>query len=195
MKQLLIMLALATATAGGVFAQATELTYDHRVQGDRAMTIQLGVVRPEFFSTFDGRFASVLDQLTYGGTMGLDLDFYLNNHVTLGGGLKGMAAYGVNGTALFMVPITFRAGYEFQFSPFSVPVTLGAGFCFTNYGSDTSFDPVVIPTVGFFWNMSSTWSFGVNTSQWVVFQPFYNKVSDSRIGYFADATLAAVYHF
>jgi hypothetical protein len=174
-------------------AQATELTYDHHVLGDRSLTIQLGPMFPVAFQSFSGTFAKA--NLTVGGTMGLDLDFYLDDHWKLGGGLRGMAAWSPNANTLFMVPITFRTTYEFKLYPFSFPVGLGAGFTFTNYQTYTSFDPTLIPTVGAYWNMSSSWSFGGDLSQWLVFQPFYSKPADSRLGYFTDFTLGAIYHF
>lgn len=174
-------------------AQATELTYDHRVAGDRALTIQLGPIFPQAFQTFSGSFAPA--NLSLGGTLGLDLDFYLDGNWRLGGGLKGKATFSPNGSTLFMVPITFHGSYEFKVYPFSFPVGLGAGMVFTNFRTDTSFDPVLMPSVGAFWNQSSSWSFGLTANEWVVFQPFYAKPEDGRIGYFADLTLSAIYHF
>jgi hypothetical protein len=191
-RTLAALLFLLAGTFSAV-AQASELKYDHRVAGDRALTIQLGAVFPEAFQTFSGSFAPA--NLTVGATLGIDLDFYLDENWRLGGGLKGKASWTPNAATLFMVPVTFRATYEFKYYPFSFPVGLGAGVCFTSLRSASSFDPVLMPTAGAYWNMSSSWSFGGNVSQWIVFQPFYSKVSDSRIGYFTDLTLAAVYHF
>lgn len=193
MKKLLLPFLILTVGTAGLWAQADELKYDHRVAGDRALTIHMGPVFPEAFQSFTGSIAG--SNLTVGGTLGIDLDFYLNDGFTLGGGLKGKASFSPNGNTLFMVPITFRTGYEFKAYPFSFPVSLAAGFSFTNYLTDTSFDPLLIPSVGAYWNMNSSWSFGLDTSQWIVFQPFYSKPSDGRIGYFADLTVGAIYHF
>ena len=178
-------------------AQATELKYDHRVAGDRSLTIHLGPVFPETFQTFSGSFAAT--NLSLGATLGIDLDFYLNDVFRLGGGLRGKATFSPNNFTLFMVPITFRATWELKYYPFSFPVGVAGGFSFTNYRSQTSFDPILMPMVGAYWNMSSSWSFGLDASQWIVFQPYYSggsvPTSDSRIAYFADLTLGAIYHF
>jgi len=177
-------------------AQATELKYDHRVAGDRALTIRLGPIFPQTFQAFDGTTAAT--HLTMGGTMSIDLDFYLNDSFRLGGGLKGKATTSPNEATLFMVPITFRAIWEPKINHFSFPMGLGAGFSFTNFRTYTSFDPTLIPTAGAFWNMSSSWSFGLEASQWIVFQPVYGgtaPASDGRIAYFADLTIGAIYHF
>jgi hypothetical protein len=178
-------------------AQATELKYDHRVAGDRSVTIQLGPLFPQAFQTFEGSFAPT--HLSWGGTLGIDLDFYLNDTFRLGGGLRGKATASPNGVTLFMVPFTFRAIWEPKINHFSFPMGLGAGFSFTNFKTDSSFDPILMPTVGAYWNMTASWSFGADVTEWIVFQPYYAggsvPTSDSRIAYFADFTLGAIYHF
>jgi len=178
-------------------AQATDLTYDHRVQGDRSLTIQMGPIFPLAFQTWAGSFSPT--NLSLGGTLGIDLDFYLDDTFRLGGGLRGMAAVGPNDYTLFIVPITLRATWEFRYYPFSFPVGIGAGFSFTNYRTQTSFDPILMPTAGAYWNMSSSWSFGLDASPWIIFQDYLPggtiPASDSRIAYFWDITLGAIYHF
>ena len=201
MKNFLIpTLALAIFLGAGALplaAQATELKYDHRVAGDRSMTIQLGPLFPLAFQTFSGTFAPA--NLSVGGTMGIDLDFYLDDTFRLGGGLRGKATFSPNASTLFMVPITFRATWELKAYPFSFPVGVGAGFSYANYRTQTSFDPILMPTAGAYWNISSSWSFGVDASEWIVFQPYYAggsvPTSDSRIAHFVDLTLGAIYHF
>lgn len=194
-RRLAALAVLMTAALGSLSAQATELKYDHRVAGDKALDIQLGPMFPEGFQEFNGKFHPIGSQLGIGGTMGINLDFYLDDAWRLGAGLRGVATSGVNGTTLFMVPMTFRATYEYRLYPFSIPFGVAGGFCFTNYDTYTSFDPVLAPTAGLYWNMSSSWSFGGDVTQWIIFQPFYSKVADSRIGWFSDFTLGAVYHF
>jgi len=199
-KRILPALFLVGSLTLGAFpasAQATELTYDHRVAGDRSLTIQMGAVIPYAFQTWAGKFGPT--NLSLGGTLGIDLDFYLSETFRLGGGLRGMAAVGPNDYTLFIVPVTFRATWEFQMYPFSFPVGIGAGFSFTNYRSATSFDPTLIPTAGAYWNMSSSWSFGLDMAPWIIFQDYLPggaiPASDSRIAYFSDITLGAIYHF
>lgn len=193
----LLFCALALGATIPLTAQATELKYDHRVAGDRALTIHLGPVFPLAFQKFGGSLAAT--NLSVGGTLGIDLDFYLNDQLRLGAGLRGKATSSPNNATLFMVPITFRAIWEPKIDHFSFPMGMGMGFSFTNLRTATSFDPILMPTVGAYWNMTSSWSFGVDVSQWMVFQPYYTggaiPTSDSRIAYFADLTLGAIYHF
>ncbi len=193
---LVVLLFLVTGNLP-LSAQATELTYDHHVAGDRSLTIQLGPMFPLAFQTWGGKTAPT--NLTIGGTLGVDLDFYLNDNLRLGAGLGGMASTGPNNFTLFLVPITLRATWEFKIYPFSFPVGLGAGFSFTNYQTSTSFDPILIPTAGAYWNVTPSWSFGLDASPWILFQSYLPggsiPASDSRIAYFADVTLGAIYHF
>jgi hypothetical protein len=179
-------------------AQSNDLTYDHRVAGDRALTVLVGPFFPEAFQTFGGKFASS-NLFVVGGTLGLGLDFYLDEHWSLGGQLRGSAAFSPNDNTLFMVPVTFRATYEFKSYPFSFPVSLGAGICFTSYLTSTNLDFIATPSVGAYWNMSSSWSFGILATQWIVAEPYLGggtvPSSDGRIGYFIDPSLSAIYHF
>ena len=194
-QALFVFLALfGIATLG---AQATELRYDHRVVGDRSLTIQLGPLFPLGFQSYSGNMAAT--NLTLGGSMGVDLDFYLDDTLRLGAGLKGMVSSGPNDYTLFLVPITFRATWEFKLLPFSFPVGAGAGFTFVSYQQRSSFDPIIMPTAGAYWNMSSGWSFGFDVAPWLIFQTYFPggtvPSSDSRIAYFLDITAGAIYHF
>jgi hypothetical protein len=179
-------------------AQASELTYDHRVAGDRALSVMIGPTLPEAFQTFDGKFAST-NLFPVGGTLALALDFYLDEHWSMGFGLRGSAAFSPNDNTLFMVPVTFRTNYEFKAYPFSFPVGMGAGICFTSYLTSTNLDFILMPTAGAFWNMSSSWSLGITATEWMVFEPYLGggtvPSSDGRIGYFLDPSITAIYHF
>lgn len=188
-----LFLAVGTVT---VTAQASELTYDHRIAGDRAMTVIVGPVFPQAFQTFGGTFAKT-NLYPLGVALGLNLDFYLDDHWSLGGGLRGNATFSPNANTLFLVPVTFRANYEFKLFPFSFPVGLGAGICFTSYLTSNNLDFILMPNAGAYWNMNSSWSIGMSVTQWIVFEPYGGNVpaSEGRIAYFLDPSLAAIYHF
>ena len=193
----LVLLLFLVAGTLPLAAQASELTYDHRVAGDRSLTIQLGPLFPLAFQDWGGKTGGT--NLTLGGSLAVDLDFYLDDTLRLGAGLHGMASTGPNGFTLFLVPITFRATWEFKLYPFSFPVGIGAGFSFTNYQQATSFDPILMPTAGAYWNVTPAWSFGIDSSPWIIFQSYLPggtiPSSESRIAYFVDVTLGAIYHF
>ena len=200
MKKLrFVFVSLILFVAGGatsLFAQAAALTYDHRVPGDRSMTIALGPTFPLFIQDFAGNVGPT--NLTLGANIGLDIQFYLTNNFKLGGELKGFAAGDPNNNLLFMVPITVKGDYEFDFFPFTIPVGLGAGICFNNYLSSTNINPVLAPTTGFFWNANTSWSFGANLTYWLIFDLYSGNpipTSQDRIGNFLESNIAAIYHF
>jgi hypothetical protein len=179
-------------------AQSDDLTYDHRVVGDRALSILIGPVLPEGFQTFGGTLEKS-NLFAVGGTLGLSLDFYLDDHWSVGGSLRGNATFSVNENTLFLVPITVEGKYEFKVFPFSFPVGMGAGICFTSYLTSNTLDYILMPMAGAYWNMNSSWSFGINATQWIVFEPYSGggsvPSSNSRIGYFFDPSLSAIFHF
>jgi len=199
MTRLRAVLAALLFSAGALplIAQDDDLTYDHRVAGDRALSIQIGGVFPEGFEAFGGSIAPS-NLYWIGGNMGLSLDFYLDDNWSVGGSLRGNATFSVNNNTLFLVPVTVEGKYEFKVFPFSFPVGLGAGICFTSYLTYNTLDYILMPMAGAYWNINSSWSAGISVSQWIVFEPYGGgevPASDSRIGYFVDPSLSAIYHF
>jgi hypothetical protein len=189
-------LALLLSLAPALVAQETALTFDHRVAGDRAMTIQMGPVLPLFYQSLSGAFTET--KLTPGGSLGLDVDFYLDGTLRLGGGIKGMAAFSPSGHTLFVVPLMFRTTWEFRTFPWSFPVGFSAGVAFTSYNQHTWMDPFLMPTAGAYWNLNPSWSFGVDASYWWMADLYFGNpipASDSRLANFLDLALGAVYHF
>ena len=176
-------------------AQDQVLTFDHRVAGDRAMTLQMGPILPLFFQSLAGTISAT--HLTPGGSLAIDVDFYLDDNLRLGGGIKGMAAFGINNHTLFMVPLMFRTTWELKSFPWSFPVGFGTGFAFTSYLNHSWLDPFIQPTAGAYWNVSPSWSFGVDLSYWLLADLYFGTppASESRLGNFAELSLGSIYHF
>ncbi|NNM66684.1 MAG: hypothetical protein HKM06_01600 [Spirochaetales bacterium] len=178
------------------WAETQAYLYDHRLPGDRSLTLEIGPTFPLFFQQFSGPTAST--NLSVGANLGLDIDIYMTENFRLGGELRGIAAVSPNNNVLFMVPLTFKATYDFNFSPFTVPVGLGAGACFTNYLSATNIEPILTPSVGAYWNVNSSWSVGLNLDYLLDFQLYFGNPipsSESRIGNFLETDASAIYHF
>jgi hypothetical protein len=194
-KRALIVLATLALSFPALAAQDQVLTFDHRVVGDRALTIEMGPVLPLFTQSFLGTLAST--NLTPGGSLGLDVDFYLNDLFRLGGGIRGMAAFGPNGHTLFVVPLMFRTTWELKSFPWSFPVGISTGVALASYNSHAWMDPFVVPSAGVLWNMSPSWSFGLTASEWLLADLYFGPspaTTDSRFVHLFDLSLAAVYH-
>ncbi len=187
MKQqflVLVFLVSGGLAGSGLAAQDQVLTFDHRVAGDRVMTIQMGPMLPLAIQKLTGALAPA--NLTPGGTLGFAVDVYLNDTFRLGGGLRGSAAFGPNGRTLFMVPLLFRSTWELKTFPWSFPVGMTAGGVFTSYRDETHFDAFLAPTAGAYWNWNPSWLFPSATTP---------PITDSRLAHFLDLTAGAVYHF
>ena len=173
---------------------------DYNSMGDQVFSINAGVFIPLFFQNpfpGSGEKAITDTNLSVGGTGNLYYGAYLNNHVQLGMEIGAMYAQSPNDNNFYMVPITVRGTYEFQFQNnlFTVPVFLGAGISMTSYEDDFHVDMILKPGAGFFWNYSSSWSFGTNLTYWWVPQLYSSDPEYNRFGNFMDVSLSAAYHF
>jgi hypothetical protein len=123
---------------------------------------------------------------------------YLNTITTgfaIGGEIAGSVSGSIAGRTLFMAPFTFKAAWIFVMMPFEIMPTVSAGAIIETLQDQISVDPVVKVGASYFWRSSIDWSFGLNTNLWVVPQLFYPNPASDRIGFFAEATLTATYHF
>lgn len=190
---------LLALTAAGTASAATgdeDVRFNHRLTGDRTMNLTLGPILPLFFQDFGGTVLAT--NLSPGGLLGLDIDFYLTNTFKLGGGIRGAMTFGPNGHSMIMVPITVNTTYEFKFWPFTVPVSLATGISFDSYNNALNLDLAVIPGTGLFWNYDGTWAFGANARYWWIPQIYYGAPwgsSHNLYGNFLELSLSATYHF
>jgi hypothetical protein len=129
-----------------------------------------------------------------GGAGFLTYSIFLNSHVFLGGELGGMFNATLAGNTMFIIPIGFKAGYQFIVNRFEFPLGLTVGFAPQRYLEKGYFGFFLKPIAGGFFRFNPDWSFGINTSWWWV--PQWPKESDKYInGNFIDITLSARYHF
>lgn len=201
-RYLHVILILSSFAAYGQESEITEVpvfAFDQRVLGDRVLNINLGTNLPLFFQDLSGNTSPA--NLSLGGLLGLDLEFYLNNNVRIGGTLRGTFSGTPNANLLFLVPILFRGTYEFKLWPFSFPVTLGAGINFSAFKEALQVDFAAQIGGAAYYNVSSQWGFGLNVFYlWVpqiygASSSYTIKESDSRFGNFLEISLGASFHF
>lgn len=177
-----------------------ESRVEYHTMGDQVFGISAGLFIPLFYNnptlSWGDSDAFNSTNLSLGGQGSLYYGAYLNNNVILGMEVGAIFSSSPNSNNFYMIPITFRGTYEFQFknNMFSVPVYLGAGINMSSYQDSFHADMILKPGVGAYWNHSSNWSFGLNTTYWWVPQ-LYKDREYNRIGNFMDVTLSAVYHF
>ncbi len=173
--------------------------FDQRNLGDKALGLSLGTDIPLFYQTLSGSTAPA--NLSLGGFLALDLDFYLNNNWLLGGRLRGSFNATPNGNIVFLVPILFKGTYEIKFWPFSVPLWMGAGISFISFKQAFEVNPALQLGSGFYYHVSSQWGFGLNLNYLWIAQLYSGNESpgissdQSRLANFLDIGLSAVFHF
>jgi hypothetical protein len=162
--------------------------------GDQMLSLNLGLFIPLFYTGDGVRDAN----LTLGGTGHLVWSSFVNNNLAIGGEFGGMFAFTPNQNTLFMIPLAARLSYFLRSYPFEFPLTFAAGINFSRFGENFKTDPILIPGVGFYWNYTIEWAFGLDVRYWWVPQIYQGPEppsSDSRFGNFLATTLSVLYRF
>jgi hypothetical protein len=172
-------------------------------RGDQTFNMHLGLVFPLFYA--DTEKGTLPTKLNLGGMAALSYTYFLNSHWFLGGELSG-AFFSTEGkNNYFIVPIGFKAGYQFIFRRLEFPVSLMAGFAPQQRLGGGYFGLFVKPTVSAFFRFNPDWSFGINTSFWWVPQWTGNYDDPAMVsghsgkinihGFFLETSIGVRYHF
>ena len=164
--------------------------------GDQMFLINAGPQIPLFYQSETGAISPT--NLTVGGLGSLEVDFFLNNNLTVGGEFGGSFAFSPNNRTLFMVPVTAKVSWIFHLYPFDFPVFFGAGVNFMRLDNELFVGPIARPGVAAYWNFTSKWSFGLRAVYWWVPEIYFGQSPPpdrSRFGNFLDISLSALYHF
>ena len=213
-----LFLLLILATAFSLHAQDADIDDDEEIEdgitigtdvsrmrnlyiaGDQLFCINLGLVNPLFF--YEKKEGLLNTQINLGGMGSLAYNYFLNANVFLGGELGGMFASTLGENMFYIVPIGFRAGYQFVMYRFEFPLSLMVGGALQSYDRRSYFGLFVKPTAGAFFRFNTEWSFGLHSSFWWV--PEWTR--KSRIahhrpdninihGFFWEISIGARYHF
>ena len=208
MKRLIIsmLLALAALTALGAQSEKPadtpaskpdakpESTFDYEPirAGDQFIKVTLGPSFSVFNLGSEG--ANTKTNMNLGASGALGYSRFITSRIALGGEL----AFAFNPTLAqnlyFYLPLVFTGTYEFVFNRIHVPLTLGAGFAFQTYNSESYFGPILRPEAGVWFQYNPEWSFGVQGT-WNVIPQIYSKSSYNRTGNIVDAAIGFRYHF
>ena len=131
-------------------------------------------------------------QLYVGGAGTIGYTRFINSVFALGGDISFAYSTTVGKNVFTYVPILFKVMYQPTIHQFEFPLTLGLGFAFENYNTDTYFGFVAKPEVGAFYRFSPSWSFGLSTG--ITLMPQVAK-QDFYIGVIFDTALTVRYHF
>lgn len=131
-------------------------------------------------------------QLYVGGAGTIGYTRFINSVFALGGDISFAYSTTVGKNVFTSVPILFKVMYQPTVHQFEFPLTLGLGFAFENYNTDTYFGFVAKPEVGAFYRFSPSWSFGLSTG--ITLMPQVAK-QDFYMGVIFDTALTVRYHF
>ena len=131
-------------------------------------------------------------QLYVGGAGTIGYTRFINSVFALGGDISFAYSTTVGKNVFTYVPILFKVMYQPTIHQFEFPLTLGLGFAFENYNTDTYFGFVAKPEVGAFYRFSPSWSFGLSTG--ITLMPQVAK-QDFYMGVIFDTALTVRYHF
>jgi hypothetical protein len=172
-------------------------------RGDQIFNIHLGLGFPLFYADQE---LGVLDtKMNMGGMASLSYVYFLNAHWFLGGELSG-AFFSTEGrNNYFIVPMGFKAGYQFIFRRFEFPLSLMVGVAPQQRLGGSYFGLFAKPSAAVFFRFNPDWSFGINTSFWWVPQwtsvrddpGMTNRHSDTINihGFFLETSIGIRYHF
>jgi len=159
-------------------------------KGDKIFIITLGTAFPTVFGGISNNDHGIK---TVGGTGSLAFAYFLNAHFFLGGELSAMFIGTQGGNMLYVVPMGVKAGYQFIYRRFEFPLTIMLGVAPQKKQEEGYFGLFLKAGASVFWRFNPEWSFGLNTSWWVV--PQWPKGGHNVTGNFAELTLSARYHF
>lgn len=131
-------------------------------------------------------------QLYVGGAGTIGYTRFINSVFALGGDISFAYSTTVGKNVFTYVPILFKVMYQPTVHQFEFPLTLGLGFAFENYNTDTYFGFVAKLEVGAFYRFSPSWSFGLSTG--ITLMPQVAK-QDFYMGVIFDTALTVRYHF
>ncbi len=205
MRSRLILAFVALCCATAPFAQDTSadaapdrrsslafVEYSDYEKGDGIFAITLGTSVPLGF--YDPNQASFRKPQSYPGfAFSLSYLGLLNENWAIGGDLGGSFIGTIADRSLFIAPLSFRAGYLINLSPFAIMPSAGLGVAICSLGEYKHVDPLFKLGSSFYWRQNADMSYGLNIFANVIPQ-FYKDRSQNMTGFFLEATLSLAYH-
>jgi hypothetical protein len=165
--------------------------------GDQVFSIHLGGLLPLFNYSPDS--GETFDpNLTAGWSGYLEWSAFVSQFISIGGNIGANMMETPSEDNLLLIPITIVGTWTYQIYPFDIPIFLRTGLNFTKRNPDLFVGPIIQAGSGLYWNMDSSWAFGLRaTYTWVplFFGPDSNRTDQNRFGNYLELHFGAVYHF
>jgi len=166
---------------------------DLYTNGDQVINISLGAVFPTVFINNKTVIPHNFNP-PVGGMLSFAYNYFLGAHLFLGGEIGFVTAYTLGENALFMIPIGFRAGWQFVFRRFEIPLYGVIGIAPQKYLDLGYFGMYLKGALSAFYRFHPKWSFGliVDWSWYPQWPKERDKDVDANI---LGVILSARYHF
>nr|AGS53158.1 hypothetical protein [uncultured bacterium contig00060] len=154
----------------------------------------MGTIFPTIFYGSEGTIDHQLDP-PIGGTGSLAYNFYFTSNLFAGAevGFQFFPTYAEN--TLFIIPLGFRGGYQFNVGKFEFPIAAVIGMVWHRYLNLGYYGLYLKGSGSVFYRAFPNWSFGINTSWYWYPQWIKDDSSKDVYGNMIDITLSARYHF
>lgn len=164
--------------------------------GDVLVRVGIGPLFPLYVHTFNFSEFS-MSTMRPGFSIGLGVDYYITNNFKVGGNIafgsnRGITL-GMSQNRSYMVPITMFLDWEFHALRFDFPVGADFGLLFNKYRELFAVNFIFRPHAGIFFNITKSWSVGIDTLFWVVPQLVWDDMTKSRVGTFVEIFIAGRY--
>jgi len=171
---------------------------DLYTKGDQIITISLGAIFPTVFLN-NGKEINHNINPPVGGVISLAYNYFLGPHLFLGGEIGFASAYTLGESALFIIPIGFRAGWQFVFRRFEFPIYGVIGIAPQRYLDLGYFGLYLKGGLSAYYRFLPKWSFGIIVDwswypQWPMKDEKRTPEKDIDAN-FIGVILSARYHF
>ncbi|MDR2922303.1 MAG: hypothetical protein LBU85_03045 [Treponema sp.] len=167
-------------------------------KGDQTITISLGTVFPTVFYV-NGAVKPHNIKPPVGGVLSLAYCRFLGPNLFLGGEAGFLSAYTLGQGILFIIPIGFRAGWQFVLHRFEIPLYAAIGIAPQRYLDLGYFGMYLKGAASAYFRYNSNWSFGLNIDwSWYPQWPMKDGKRTPEKDVYANilgVTLSARYHF
>ena len=158
--------------------------------GEKTFTIALGMAIPTIFSGPNG---ILRNNFSMGGTANLGYDLFINSNIAIGGELLGLFTGTVGDNMYYLIPIGFKATFQFIIKAVEFPISLGVGVAPQKYLDEGYFGPYAKATVAGYWRFRNDWSIGISYT-WLLIAQWAKNPDETAYGNFSTVSVSARFH-
>jgi hypothetical protein len=180
-------------------AMDSEQVYAPYGRGDQTLSLAAGVDVPLFISVPAVSSSTSASTLYSGGLFSFSYQYFLNHHLAIGGTIDGAFNGVIDGSTLFVAPLSFRTAYWWSLGSFELCAAVEAGAYLMSLDySGTSYvavDPFGKAGGGVYWRVSRGWSVGLQSYFW--FLPEIKTNGNTQFNAysgFLEVAIEAFYH-